>query len=220
MLEIKHLTKRFGGLVAIDDLSLRIEQGDCVGIVGPNGAGKTTLFDLINGFLSVERGTIITLDVVDNVAVHLLRWSPGTFGEIAVRWRSVARKLRVARETAKEVLERVGLDQKAAVEAGRLSYGERKLLALACCVAPNPRLVLLDEPFAGIAEDRQERVALLVRDLVAAGGSAAIIEHNLEAVSGVCQRLIALDKGRCIAAGSLEQLRQNPEVIRRYLYGE
>ncbi|HEV8672573.1 MAG TPA: ABC transporter ATP-binding protein [Methylomirabilota bacterium] len=245
-LEVCAVSKRFGGVQALADVSFTVETGRITGLIGPNGAGKTTLFHVICGFLASDAGEIRLdgqridtlpphrvarlgvgrtfqdlklfrrLSVLDNVLLGFLDEPAERLGRALLRGQPPLR--RAARERqAREVLDQVRLRDQGDVPADRLSYGEQKLLAIARVLAADARLVLLDEPVAGLPADMIDGILAIIRGLVARGRTVLLVDHNMEAVMGVSDWVVALDHGRLIIAGSPEAVRADPTVIATYL---
>jgi branched-chain amino acid transport system ATP-binding protein len=232
MLCAEGLSRRFGGLVAVDGVGFTVASGEIVGLIGPNGAGKTTLFNLISGRLKPDAGRILMagyditrlgasacarlgigrtfqvvqplsgLSVVQNVVVGgLLRHS------FAEAWRR-----------AEAIVERVGLKSFAARPAGSLTLESRKRLELAKALSVEPRLLLLDEILAGLTATEMHDSLGLIRDLAKQDGLAVVmVEHILEAVMSLADKVVVLDRGRKIAEGTAEQIVRDPLVIEAYL---
>ena len=232
LLDVRGIWKAFHGLHALDDVSFRVAAGEILGIIGPNGAGKTTLFNVLNGFLPPDRGDVryrgepLTglrpsaicrrgigrtfqvvrsfphLTVLENVMV-------GAFAHDASPLSARARAL--------AALAAVGLGSRADVEPGGLTTLDLRLMELARCLATAPDLILLDEPLAGLSRDGVETMIALVRQVRDAGMSVVIIEHTMDAVVRLVDRLVVLDHGRRIAEGVPGEVVRNPEVIEAYL---
>lgn len=241
ILETEGLTKEFRGFVAVADVALRVEHGSIHGLIGPNGAGKTTCFNLLTKFLPPTRGTIrydghdITgmkpaevarlglvrsfqisavfphLSVLENVRVALQRARGASFDF----WRSEA-VLRRYDDRAMELLEDVGLTIYARHTAGELPYGRKRALEIATTLALDPRMLLLDEPTAGMTHEDVGRVMALVQR-VAKGRTVLLVEHNLTVVSGLCDRITVLARGKVLAEGDYMAVSRNPEVQAAYL---
>ncbi len=248
-LEARGLTKRFGGIRALDDVHLTIHPATIVGLIGHNGAGKTTLFDVMTGFLPADGGQVL-LDGVD-----ITRWPPyrravaevgRTFQEarlypslsvedaIAVALEQhlanrdpLAAALRLpasvdseasARERVDQLVDLLGLAPYADRPTGELSTGMRRIVELACLLAQDPAVVLLDEPSAGVAQRETEALGPLLRRVQAETGcSLVIIEHDMALLSSLCDGFVALEQGAVIAGGTPAQVLSNPRVISSYL---
>jgi branched-chain amino acid transport system ATP-binding protein len=246
LLDISSLSRSFGGLVAVDKVTMSIQAGEVVALVGPNGAGKTTLFNLITGFLHQDSGTIRLkgqlmtgrpphyvalagvsrtfqdlrlfrrMPVLENV---LLGFKLQTGESIAAallttRWR---REDEARRRDATALLELVGLDANASQPAEALSYGQQKLLTISMCLASDPELLLLDEPIAGVQPEMKTKIGSLVRRMPTSGKSILFIEHNLEAVQEIADRVIVMAEGGIIAEGPPQLVLRLPQVIEAYL---
>jgi len=249
VLEVSGLSKRFGGLTAVDRVSFTTDAGELFGIIGPNGAGKTTLFNLVTGTLRptagrvrfrgenlaglrpdavARRGIVRTsqattifreASVLDNLRrAHLLRTlhQPARLLGRGVR----AAELAAAEAGAKEILQLLALDRFASQKARELPYGSQKLLGLGIALATRPRLLLMDEPAAGLNSSETDALADLFRRLRAERGiDIVLVEHDVRLIMSVCDRILVLNYGRAIAIGRPEEIRANPEVIEAYLGG-
>jgi branched-chain amino acid transport system ATP-binding protein len=234
-LDIAGVTKRFGGLTAVDNVTLSIEAGEMVGIIGPNGSGKTTLFSVVSGFLPADAGTISFsgarlnglkpsriaalgiartfqvvqpfdgLSVFDNVVVGALKGG--------------AVQLQSARERAVEVLQFLGLWDERDKQAASLTIPGRKRLEVARALATGPRLLLLDEVMAGLRPTEVDDVIAMIRRVHAQGVTVVVVEHLMRAVLALSQRLYVLQQGRLIAEGEPREVIARPEVITAY-FGE
>jgi branched-chain amino acid transport system ATP-binding protein len=241
ILETSGLTKMFSGFTAVNNVNLRVETGSIHALIGPNGAGKTTCFNLLTKFLQPSSGSItfagqdITgakpadiarmgmvrsfqisavfghLTAVENVRVALQRDRGRNFDF----WRS-DRVLRRYNDRAHELLFDVGLSDAVDIPAAELSYGRKRALEIATTLALEPRLMLLDEPTAGMTEADVSRIVALISRL-RAGRTILMVEHNLSVVSGLSDRITVLTRGRILAEGDYEAVSTHPDVITAYL---
>lgn len=243
-LELSSVCKSFGALAATNEVSFSMDPGERLAIIGPNGAGKTTLFNLISGELTPDSGTIklgerdvtrwrpervakaglgrtfqrnslfAESTVYENVRLAVQRRSGGGRGML----RSV-QSYRELGEKTEEMLERVGLSGRSGVPADELSYGEQRQLELGVALAPGPEVLLLDEPAAGMSAaetgEMVEMISSLPQDM-----AIVLVEHDMEVVAALASRIVVLNFGEVIADGSLEQVRQSPEVLAAYLGDE
>ena len=242
LLEIQHLTKEFDGVIALQDVTLEMREGEILGIIGPNGAGKTTLFNCVTGMHSPDRGTIRfrgepiqgrmpfeiarrgiartfqivrpfpTLSLTDNVLVAYGHQYYPGLGLSTTRSHTPA-----SLKAAGALLNRVGLASAQERPAGTLPLGLKKRLEIARALALSPSLLLLDEPSGGLRHEESQQLLDLIRGLNQEGISIVLIEHNMPIVMGVCQRLIVLDHGAQIAEGDPAAIQRNPLVIEAYL---
>ena len=232
LLEVRGLTKRFRGVTALDGVSLAVEAGEAVGIIGPNGAGKTTLYNVISGFAPADAGSVRLrgeemggLPANRIVARGLARTFqiPRPFRKLTVAAHvDVVRAAADAkgggdRRSAAEVLNLVGLGEKAAEPAGTLSQGQLKRLEVARALAARPSLLLLDEPFAGLGPAETPGLSALLRRLHGEGMTLFIIEHKLRELIPLVQRVVVLDYGSVIAEGPPDRVVRDPRVLAAYL---
>ena len=249
LLETRGLVKRFGGVAAIDELDLQVRNGEILGLIGPNGSGKTTFFNVVTGFLKANGGDVLfrgehitnfsphriakrgiirtfqlnlllrSLTVLENVrfAYHLQRRGTvfGAFFHTSV----VRREERDITAQAEQVLEATGMSDRRDQLAGQLSYGWQKTLTLAIGIASKPDLLLLDEPLTGISPSRVEAIAGLVTSLRERGTTVCLIEHNVNLLMNLCDRIVALNFGQKMADGLPEQVTRDKVVIESYLGG-
>lgn len=250
LLTIKNLQKRFGGVVAVNDVSLSVNQGEIYGLIGPNGAGKTTCFNLITGMYQADSGEFQLdgqpyspqkIEKVTQAGIARTFQNLRLFNDMSVLenvmigrhsrtrnglWAAISRHRRARQEEAdtEEMawywLEYTGIAQFAHYRAADLAYGHQRRLEIARALASDPKLLALDEPAAGM--NAAEKVALgeLLRRIRDDGKTILIIEHDVKLIMELCDRLSVLDYGKVIAEGEPEQVRRHPEVIRAYLGGE
>jgi ABC-type branched-subunit amino acid transport system ATPase component len=227
LLQTTGLSRRFGGLHAVDGVNLQIRQGAIHCIIGPNGAGKSTLFNLVSGLLSPSAGIVIfrgrdvtgkpphaisRLGLARSFQTPRVFPSLSTLDHVLLASREQPRE----RQIAGEAMERVGLADRAAIPAGYLAHGEKKRLELAMVLAMRPSLILLDEPTAGMNAHETAAVAGIVRD-VAARTTVVVIEHDIDFVRGIADVLTVLHKGRILREGTIGEIEQDEEVRRVYL---
>jgi ABC-type branched-subunit amino acid transport system ATPase component len=247
MLRIQNATKAFGALMAVQDVSLEIGDTGITGLIGPNGSGKSTLFHLITGFYRLDRGAIYFgrhsigrlpphkisrlglirsfqhtrplqfMTVLDN----LIAAAPGQAGEriwpLFLKPARVRREESDLRQRARDILKSVDLLPLADELAGSLSYGQQKLMDLARILMAGPRLILLDEPTAGINPTLIRRLVEVLHRLCVQGIQIFLIEHNMPLVAELCQQLFVMDSGELIFSGTPRQAREEPRVIEAYL---
>jgi branched-chain amino acid transport system ATP-binding protein len=241
LLEVRGLQKRFGGVVATDGVALEVRRGELHALIGPNGAGKTTLIHQLSGFLAPDAGEIVfdgtnvigrsfhervhsglarsyqitsifkAFTVLDNVALAVQARSGSSFSF----WRPLARE-RGLFDEARALLDRVGLAARADALAGNLAHGEQRQLEVGLALATRPKLLLLDEPMAGMGPDESERMIELIEQLKTSI-SLLLIEHDMAAVFRLADRISVLVNGRVIATGLPAEIRENMEVKRAYL---
>jgi branched-chain amino acid transport system ATP-binding protein len=247
MLSLSGLSKSFGGLQVLQNVTFTIPERGIVGLIGPNGAGKTTLFNLITGLLVPGEGRIEFLgrelngmapyqvtrcgvartfqnirifkemSVLENVVVAVRLQHKYSPARVLLSSGGSPHSKRREEELARELLCRVGLVSREEQSAGTLSYGEQRRLEIARALATSPKLLLLDEPAAGMNPVEKQQLMDDVIKLDQSGLSILLIEHDMSFVMGICKRIIVMDFGRVIAIGSPEQIRQDPRVIEAYL---
>jgi ABC-type branched-subunit amino acid transport system ATPase component len=240
LLNVEHITKVFGGVRAVDDCSLTVEEGTITALIGPNGSGKTTLFNMITGYLPADSGRVAFAgkDVTGSDPGRLYRaglsrtfQQARVFPQLSVlenlviaagyRWSQLFTR-RVAsadRARADELLEEFRLAPVAELQAAELSYGQRKLLEFAAVLMSSPRLVLLDEPTAGVNPVMIETMERHIRSRHQSGITFLIVEHDMTFVMRLCDPVIVLDSGREIFTGKPTDVQTNPLVLDAYLGG-
>ena len=250
MLEIEALTKKFFGLTAVDQVSTRVAEGQITAIIGPNGAGKTTFFNLIAGTHAPTSGRIVfkgrdvtgmrpdriarlgvartfqTTNLFDNATVldnlivgHRLRTRSGLW-DVLVGSRRLRQEEQVCREKARAALDFVGLSHVANRLAGDISQEERKRVAFALALSTDPQLVLLDEPAGGVNPEETVGLADLIRKFVRHGITVCLIEHKMDMIMSLADKIMVLNYGEKIAEGTPAEIRANPAVIDAYLGSE
>ena len=249
LLEVKSVSKSFGGVHAIRKVSLSIGHGQIVGLIGPNGAGKTSFFNAITGLVRPDEGEILFdegREALQNLPPHeiLSKGVARTFQNLRIfrhmtvrenvavgchartrqgLWDALLRTRRFYTEekrTAKrcsDLLDFIGLGDVAGEIAGHLSYGAQKRLEIARALASEPKLLLLDEPVAGMNPSEKEELSQLIRRLKERGVSVLLIEHDMKVVMPLSERIFVLDDGQMIAEGTPREVRTDPKVIRAYL---
>ncbi|MEO9191769.1 MAG: ABC transporter ATP-binding protein [Acetobacteraceae bacterium] len=232
LLSVHGASKRFVGLLAVDDVSFDVGKGEMVSIIGPNGAGKTTLFNLLTGQLAPSSGEIrFRGEIVNRLGPHKrAQLGMGRTFQIAkplihltvlenamVGAFARLRALRQAEEKAMLVLEEVGLLDRTRRKAGELTLSERRRLEVARALAMDPELILLDEVMAGLNPSEVTRAIDLYRQLNARGLTFLVIEHNLKVVRAFAERVIVLDHGAMIAEGRAEEILSSPQVVEAYV---
>jgi ABC-type branched-subunit amino acid transport system ATPase component len=244
-LTVEGVGRRFGGVVAVDQVSFEVAPGEILGVIGPNGAGKTTCFEIVAGFTRPDQGRIVfdgmdvtaatpeerareglvrsfqdaalfpTLTVHETVMVALESVEPTQLWTSALGIRSAERDKAAA---ADQILEQMRLTSYARHAVGELSTGTRRVVEIACMLALKPRVLLLDEPSAGIAQSESDALGdllLAIRDEL--GTTMVIIEHDLPLLSRLCDRMVAMNLGRVIASGTPDAVRSDPAVVTSYL---
>ncbi|MBW1635693.1 MAG: ABC transporter ATP-binding protein [Deltaproteobacteria bacterium] len=247
MLEIENVTKNFGALTAVDNVSFRLGDTTISGLIGPNGSGKTTLFHLITGFYKLDTGNISFLNrKIDGLPPHiisrkgivrtfqqtrvlpflstldnLVAAAPGQLGEnilpLFFRPARVAKEEAENREKALSILETLGLTKLRSTPAGDLSYGQQKLLEIGRVLMADPKLIILDEPTAGINPTLIRHLVTILENLAEQSVKIFLIEHNMPLVTELCDKIFVMDSGSLIFSGTPAEVHNNPRVIEAYL---
>jgi len=245
VLEVRDVTVRFGGLTALDAVSLTVPPRHVLGVIGPNGAGKTTLLNVLCGFIRPDAGEVLFggrradvrphrlaalgvartlqgvglyggLTAAENVMVGATCRASAGFWSALLTLPRASRDERRLRELAMAALDRVGAAQAAPARPGELSYGMRKRVALARALVARPGLLLLDEPASGLDEGELGELGRLIREL-ATEGSLVVVEHHMDLMMSVCDSIVVLDFGKVIATGTPREVQDNPAVTAAYL---
>lgn len=247
LLSAKNLYKTFGGIKAVDNAFIEVPKGSITGLIGPNGAGKTTLFNLLSNFIRPDSGEVIfdgepiqqlqphqiaqqgmvrtfqvarvlsRLSVMENMLLATQHQAGENFWNVWFRPGQVMREERSQREHASEILESVGLSHMAQEYAGALSGGQRKLLEIARALMVRPKLILLDEPAAGVNPTLINKICEHIVQWNREGLSFLVIEHNMDVIMSLCDRVWVLAEGRNLASGTPAEVQKNTQVLEAYL---
>ncbi len=247
ILEVDELSRRFGGLVAVDKVSFGVDEAEILGIIGPNGAGKTTVLGAISGFYPPSGGRVsfqgrditgwkahrvsrlgigrtfqssvlfMALPVIENVFIagHL-NYTTAVWKRL-LRLPSATKEEQELRREGEQVLDRMGLGDYKTELTKNLPHGHQRILGICIALVGKPKLLLLDEPLTGMNANEIQTTAQLIRGIRGSGATIVMIEHNMEAVMNLCDRIVVLDQGKKIAEGPPEQIRRDQEVIDAYL---
>ena len=245
LLEVNSLTKRFGGLTAVSNLSFSVEEGAVHGLIGPNGAGKTTTYNVISGFYAPTSGQVIYAgrdisgakpSVIAELGLVRTFQSTTVYHEFSVYdnlrvschlqaraglFRTMlglnGKEERAADERSRELLQFFGLDDRRDELAMNLPHGLQRALGIAVALAGSPKLLLLDEPFTGMNPEETRHMMDLVRKVREHGVTVLLVEHDMQAVMGLCERITVLNFGRLLTEGTPKEIREHPDVIEAYL---
>ena len=250
MLETRKATIKFGGLTAVNEVSIQVQPNKITALIGPNGAGKTTLFNCISGVYKMTSGEVLLdgehlegkrgfqineagiartyqvinlfwkMSVLENVLVGMHSRMETTFWESLLHiGRKRAEEKRVLAR-AHELLQFVGLDEYADTPAGSLSYGKQRLLEIVRGLASNPKVILLDEPAAGMNTAEKQELDVLLQKILKTGVTILIVEHDMKLIMNISDYIFVLANGKLLAQGVAEEIQNNPDVIAAYLGGE
>lgn len=246
LLEIQGLVKRFNGVTAVDHVDMHVGRGELVSLIGPNGSGKTTLFNCVTSFLKPDEGQVLFegqdithlrpdhvalkgicrtfqnvrifpgLSVLDNLVLSVQQFQEDSILRRALRTPKIRQLETVSVERAEQLLEQIGLLHMRHEPAAELVYGQRKLLEFACALIPDPRLIMLDEPAAGVSTALVDRMKEYILELHAQGKSFLLVEHNMGVVMDISERIVVLDHGSKIAEGKPREIQENEQVREAY----
>ena len=247
MLRIENVTKYFGGLTALEDLSFSVEAGSITGVIGPNGAGKTTLFNIVTGlytqtsgevYLDEKRISFFTpevlagfglvrtfqnvelfgqMTVLENVMVGLHTKSNSGIISCMFRLPHQIKEEKAIKEKAMHWLEFTGLTDLAEITADNLPFGKGRILEISRALAVEPRIILMDEPAAGLNSRETIQIAALIKRIRESGITIVLVEHDMELVMDICDSIIVLNLGKKLACGTPRQIQENPAVVAAYL---
>ncbi len=247
ILEVTDLSKAYAGVHALDGVSFAVEAGSITGLIGPNGSGKSTAIDCISGFQKLDGGKVVLagtditgraahriartglmrtfqtvrvyerLALSDNLAIAAQQFDAATWVDEFLRTRRYRDAIEASEARARRLVELIGLQRYYEAEVGILSYGQKKLVALAAALMPHPRIVVLDEPVAGVNPSRIREIEEALRQLNEAGETFLIVEHNVEFITNLCHRVVVLEQGRKLAEGTAAEIHTDSRVLEAYL---
>lgn len=247
MLEVTGLRKAYAGVHALDGVSFAVETGSITGLIGPNGSGKSTAIDCISGFQKRDGGRVLLagndisglpahhiaraglmrtfqtvriyerLSLRDNLAIAAQQFDPATWVDEFLRTKRYRQAVEAAEVRARQLVGLIGLERYYEIDTGILSYGQKKLVALAAALMPHPKIVVLDEPVAGVNPSRIREIEVALAELNRAGETFLIVEHNVEFITNLCHQVIVLDQGLKLAEGTAEEIHTDARVLEAYL---
>ncbi|HTR86110.1 MAG TPA: ABC transporter ATP-binding protein [Reyranella sp.] len=247
ILDVTGLTKAYAGVHALEGVAFGVEAGSITGLIGPNGSGKSTAIDCLSGFQKLDRGKVLLgghditgkpahliaraglmrtfqtvrvyerLSLRENLAIASQQFDSATWLDEFLRTRRYRDAVDESEMRARRLIELIGLQKYYEAEAGILSYGQKKLVALAAALMPHPKIVVLDEPVAGVNPSRIREIEVALQELNRAGETFLIVEHNVEFITNLCHRVIVLEQGRKLAEGTAAEIHKDPRVLEAYL---
>ena len=247
ILRVTDLRKAYAGVHALDGVSFDVAAGSITGLIGPNGSGKSTAIDCVSGFQKLDGGQVVLagiditgrpshliaraglmrtfqtvriyerLSLRDNLAIAAQQFDDATFVDEFFRTRRYREAIEASEMRARELVELIGLRKYYEIETGILSYGQKKLVALASALMPRPKIVVLDEPVAGVNPSRIREIEEALRQLNRAGESFLIVEHNVEFITNLCHQVIVLEQGRKLTEGTAAEIHTDSRVLEAYL---
>ena len=247
ILSVTDLRKAYSGVHALDGVSFDVEASSITGLIGPNGSGKSTAIDCISGFQKLDGGKVelagndITgkvahhiaraglmrtfqtvriyerLSLRDNLAIAAQQFDAATWVDEFFRTRRYRDAVEASKKRALELVGLIGLQKYYEIETGILSYGQKKLVALAAALMPHPKIVVLDEPVAGVNPSRIREIEVALQQLNRAGETFLIVEHNVEFITNLCHQVIVLEQGRKLAEGTAAEIHKDSRVLEAYL---
>ena len=247
ILGVTDLRKAYSGVHALDGVSFDVEAGSITGLIGPNGSGKSTAIDCISGFQKLDGGKVVLagnditgkvahhiaraglmrtfqtvriyerLSLRDNLAIAAQQFDAAMWVDEFFRTRRYRDAVEASKKRALELVGLIGLQKHYEIETGILSYGQKKLVALAAALMPHPKIVVLDEPVAGVNPSRIREIEVALQQLNRAGETFLIVEHNVEFITNLCHQVIVLEQGRKLAEGTAAEIHKDSRVLEAYL---
>ena len=247
ILSVSDLRKAYSGVHALDGVTFDVEAGSITGLIGPNGSGKSTAIDCVSGFQKLDSGKVVLADnditgqpahhiaraglmrtfqtvriyerlsLRDNLAIAAQQFDPATWVDEFFRTRRYRDAVEASKKRALELVGLIGLQKYYEIETGILSYGQKKLVALASALMPHPKIFVLDEPVAGVNPSRIREIEVALQQLNRAGETFLIVEHNVEFITNLCHQVIVLEQGRKLAEGTAAEIHKDSRVLEAYL---